>query len=87
MIKPTLIITAVLSVFVTSNVTAAECKPYKKAANMYQIVDDQGKVFFLGSPNHPACSDLISKRMGTERKPIERPQAPAQPESKSKRQH
>lgn len=74
---------AMLSMTFAGAVSAAECKPYKKMRNMYRIVDDDGKVFFSGSPNHPACSDLIENGMGRERKEIQQPQAAEQPATKS----
>jgi hypothetical protein len=78
-----IILPAMLSMTLMSDVSAAECKPYKKMRNMYRIVDDDGKVFFSGSPNHPACSDLIENGMGRERKQIQQPQAAETPAAKT----
>lgn len=41
-----IILLATLPTVFAGDVTAAECKPYKKIRNMYRIVDDDGKVFF-----------------------------------------
>jgi hypothetical protein len=72
----TLFMSATLAIFSVTNAMASECKSLGGHPAMYRVVDDDGKVFFLDSPKHPACSATIERKIAADKRSRSIPRDP-----------